>query len=106
MAALCRHLEGLPLALELAAARANVLTPAEMLAWVEQRPLVLSWDAPDLPARQQSLRAALEWSYTLLAPAEQALLRRLAVFPDGWTLEAAAAVAAARGAGAGRRSAG
>jgi predicted ATPase/DNA-binding CsgD family transcriptional regulator/DNA-binding XRE family transcriptional regulator len=93
VAALCRHLQGLPLALELAAARANVLTPAEMLAWVEQRPLMLSWDSPDLPARQQSLRAALEWSYTLLAPAEQALLRRLAVFPDGWTLEAAAAVA-------------
>jgi predicted ATPase/DNA-binding NarL/FixJ family response regulator/transcriptional regulator with XRE-family HTH domain len=92
VAALCQHLEGLPLALELAAAGANVLTPAEMLAWVEQRPLLLSWDAPDLPARQQSLRAALEWSYTLLAPAEQAYFRRLAVFPDGWTLEAAAAV--------------
>jgi len=93
VAALCRHLEGLPLALELAAARANVLAPAEMLAWAEQRLSVLSWDAPDLPARQQSLRAALGWSYALLRPAEQALFRRLAVFPDGWTLEAATAVA-------------
>jgi predicted ATPase/DNA-binding NarL/FixJ family response regulator/DNA-binding XRE family transcriptional regulator len=93
VAALCRHLEGLPLALELAAARANVLGPAEMLAWAEQRLPVLNWDAPDLPARQQSLRAALAWSYALLAPAEQALFRRLAVFPDGWSLEAATAVA-------------
>src|SRR5262249_11345778 len=93
VAALCRHLEGLPLALELAAARANVLAPADMLGWAEQRLPVLSWDAPDLPERQQSLRAALAWGYALLAPAEQALFRRLAVFPDGWTLEAATAVA-------------
>src|SRR5262249_13159615 len=85
--------EGLPLALELAAARANVLAPAEMLAWAEQRLPALRWDAPDLPARQQSLRAALAWSYALLAPARQALFRRLAVFADGWTLEAARAVA-------------
>src|ERR671928_24412 len=56
VAALCRHLEGLPLALELAAARANVLGPTEMLAWAEQRLPALSWDAPDLPARQRSLR--------------------------------------------------
>jgi predicted ATPase len=88
VAALCRHLEGLPLALELAAARANVLTPAQMLTWAEHRLPVLGWDAPDLPSRQQSLRATLEWSYALLTEAEQALFRRLAVFADGWTLEA------------------
>jgi len=93
VAELCRHLEGLPLALELAAARANVLAPAEMLAWAEQRLPALRWDAPDLPTRQQSLRAALAWSYALLAPAEQALFRRLAVFPTAWTLEAATAIA-------------
>jgi predicted ATPase/transcriptional regulator with XRE-family HTH domain len=92
VAALCRHLEGLPLALELAAARANVLAPAQMLTWAEHRLPVLGWDAPDLPSRQQSLRATLEWSYALLTEAEQALFRRLAVFADGWTLEAAEAV--------------
>src|SRR5205823_5984582 len=54
VAALCRHLDGLPLALELAAARANVLSPAAMLAWAEHPLPVLSWDAPDLPDRQQS----------------------------------------------------
>jgi predicted ATPase/DNA-binding CsgD family transcriptional regulator len=96
VAALCRHLEGLPLAIELAAARAKVLAPAEMLTWVEQRLPVLSWDAPDLPVRQQSLRATLAWSYALLPTAEQTLLRRLAVFPDGWTREAAEAVTGVR----------
>src|SRR5262249_25330716 len=62
VATLCRHLDGLPLALELAAARANLLPPAGMLAWAEQRLPVLKWDAPDLPARQQSLRGTLAWS--------------------------------------------
>jgi predicted ATPase/transcriptional regulator with XRE-family HTH domain len=99
VAALCRHLEGLPLALELAAARANVLAPAQMLTWAEQRLPVLSWDAADVPSRQRSLRATLEWSYALLTEAEQALFRRLAVFPDGWTLEAVEAVAQLRGLG-------
>ncbi len=92
VATLCRHLEGLPLALELAAARANVLAPAQMLTWAEQRLPVLGWDAPDLPSRQQSLRAMIEWSYVLLTEAEQALFRRLAVFADGWSLEAVEAV--------------
>src|SRR3954454_6591804 len=73
-----------------------MLAPAEMLAWMEQRLPVLSWDAPDLPARQQSLRAALAWSYALLPEAEQALFRRLAVFPDGWTLKAAEVVTGIR----------
>jgi predicted ATPase/DNA-binding CsgD family transcriptional regulator/transcriptional regulator with XRE-family HTH domain len=96
VAALCRHLEGLPLALELAAARANVLAPAQMLTWAEQRLPVLDWDAPDLPSRQRSLRATLAWSYALLPAAEQALFRRLAVFADGWTVEAVEAVTGPR----------
>ena len=96
VAALCRHLEGLPLALELAASRAGVLTPAEMLAWAERRLPVLGWDAPDVPARQRSLGATLAWSYVLLPATEQALLRRLAVFAGGWTGAAAEAVTGAR----------
>ncbi|HEX6655801.1 MAG TPA: LuxR C-terminal-related transcriptional regulator [Candidatus Limnocylindria bacterium] len=96
VAALCRHLEGLPLALELAAARANVLAPAEMLAWAEQRLPVLSLDAPDLPTRQRSLRATLAWSSALLPAEDQALFRRLAVFAGGWTREAADAVTGMR----------
>jgi predicted ATPase/DNA-binding XRE family transcriptional regulator len=92
VATLCRHLEGLPLALELAAARANVLAPSQMLTWAEHRLPVLGWEAPDLPTRQRSLRATLAWSYALLPAAEQALFRRLAVFADGWTHEAAEAV--------------
>ena len=96
VATLCRHLEGLPLALELAAARANVLAPSQMLTWAEQRLPALRWDAPDLPTRQRSLRATLAWSYALLPAAEQALFRRLAVFAHGWTPEAAEAVTGMR----------
>jgi predicted ATPase/DNA-binding CsgD family transcriptional regulator len=93
VAALCAHLDGLPLAIELAAARANVLTPGEMIRWAARRLSALRWEGRDLPARQRSLRDALEWSYALLGPPEQALFRRLAVFAGGWTLDAAAAVA-------------
>jgi predicted ATPase len=93
VAALCRHLDGLPLALELAAARANMLTPAAMLQWVEHRLPALGWDAQDRPARHQSLGAALDGSYGLLSEADQALFRRLAVFAGVWTPAAAAAVA-------------
>jgi non-specific serine/threonine protein kinase len=92
VATLCRHLDGLPLALELAAARVNVLTPTEMLAWAERRLPVLGWDARDLPPRQRSLRATLAWSYELLPTAEQTLFRRLAAFAGTWTREAAEAV--------------
>ncbi len=90
--ALCQHLEGLPLAIELAAAHANILTLDEMIGWTGHRLTVLGWEAHDLPARHQTLRAALEWSYELLPAAEQALLRRLSVFSGGWTLDAARAV--------------
>src|SRR5204862_203367 len=86
------RLDGLPLALELAAARAHVLEPGEMLQWVERNLTELSWDAPDLPPRQRSLRAALTWSLALLSPAEQALFRRLAVFVGGCTREAVEAI--------------
>ena len=90
--ALCAHLDGLPLAIELAAARSHVLTPNELIEWIERCRPGLGWDAQDLPPRHQTLRAALEWSYALLTPAEQVLLRRLSVFVGGWTLEAAAAI--------------
>jgi len=99
VARLCAHLDDLPLALELAAAHANVLTPAQLLGWLEHRLPALSWHAPDLPARQPSLHAALAWSYALLPEAEQALFRRLAVFAGGWTPEAAETVTHATGLG-------
>jgi predicted ATPase len=90
--AICRRLDGLPLAIELAAARAELLGPAALLRRLERRlPLLTHGDA-DLPERQQTLRATLAWSYDLLGSGEQQLYRRLAVFAGGWTLEAAEGV--------------
>jgi len=95
VAALCRRLDGLPLAIELAAARIKMLPPQALLDRLDDRLQVLAGGTPHLPGRQQTLRGALDWSYDLLTPGEQALFRRLAVFAGGCTLEAAEAVCAA-----------
>jgi predicted ATPase len=92
MAGLCRRLEGIPLAIELAAARAGVLTPAQMLARLEHRFELLVSRRRDAEPRHRSLWAALEWSYELLAPELQRFFARLSVFRGGWTLSAAEAV--------------
>jgi predicted ATPase/DNA-binding SARP family transcriptional activator len=85
----CRRLDCLPLAIELAAARTATLTPDALVERLEQRLPLLTRGARDLPDRQRTLRAAIEWSYALLETAEQALFARLAVFADGCTSEAA-----------------
>jgi predicted ATPase len=86
---ICRHLDELPLALELAAARVKALSSAQILERLEQRLPLLTGGARDLPERQRTLRATIEWSHELLATEEQRLFARLAVFAGGCTLEAA-----------------
>jgi predicted ATPase/class 3 adenylate cyclase len=94
---ICARLDGLPLAIELAAARVKYFPPQTLLARLEQGLAILVGGARDLPARQQTLRGAFAWSYDLLSPEEQALFRRLAVFVDGCTWEAAEQVCTAAG---------
>jgi predicted ATPase len=92
VAALCSRLEGLPLAIELAAARASVLTPQQMLARLEKRFELLVSPRRDVSTRHRTLRAAIESSYQLLPPELQRFFARLSVFRGGWTLAAAEAV--------------
>jgi predicted ATPase len=97
VAEICHRLDGLPLAIELAAARIAILPPAAMLARLQSRLKLLTGGARDLPARQQTLRGALMWSYDLLDAEEQKLFRRISVFVDGCTLEGVEAVCNAEG---------
>src|SRR5204862_6272559 len=83
------RLDGLPLAIELAASRLNVLSPDDLLARLGQRLSLLSGGARDLPERQRTLRGTIEWSHDLLDPEERRLFARLSAFSGGWTLGAA-----------------
>jgi len=93
IAAICQRLDGLPLAIELAAARIRLLSSEAILARLDSRLTLLTGGDRDRPERQQTLRAAIAWSHDLLDQDEQALFRRLTVFSGGWTLEAAEAIA-------------
>jgi len=95
VAEVCARLDGLPLAIELAAARSKVLSPQAMLARLEHRLALLTGGSRDYPERLRAMREAIAWSYDLLTPHQQALFRRLAVFLGGCTTEAAEAVAGA-----------
>jgi predicted ATPase/DNA-binding CsgD family transcriptional regulator len=95
VADLCRRLDGLPLAIELAAARTNGLSPAALLAQMSDRLRLLRGGPLDLPPRQQTIEATIAWSYALLDPPAQALFRRLAVFAGGCDLDGVAAVSGA-----------
>jgi predicted ATPase/DNA-binding CsgD family transcriptional regulator len=95
---ICRRLDGLPLAIELAAARVKALSPEAILARLSRRLPLLAAGAGDRPERHRTLRAAIAWSEDLLEPEQRAVFRRLAAFSGGFTLDAARAVAAAPGA--------
>lgn len=97
VAEICARLDGLPLALELAAARVKLLPPEALLQRLSSRLQLLTGGQRDLPARQQSIRATIDWSYRLLEAAEQTLFARLSVFVGGFTLHAAEAVCNAAG---------
>src|SRR5207244_5587420 len=92
IAEICARLDGLPLAIELAAARSKLLPPQALLARLGQRLALLTSGAQDAPVRQQTLRNTLAWSYNLLTAQEQQLFRRLSVFVGGCTLQAVEAL--------------
>src|SRR5580704_10973748 len=96
VAEICSRLDGLPLAIELAAARAKILSPSAMQSRLASRLQLLTGGSRDLPARQQTLRQAIDWSYDLLNESEQKLFRRLSVFMGGCTLEAVESVCDAK----------
>jgi predicted ATPase/DNA-binding SARP family transcriptional activator len=89
VAQICQRLDGIPLAIELAAARVRMLTPNDIAARLDDLFRLLTGGSPVAPPRQQTLRATMDWSYRLLAEHEQVLFRRLSVFAGGWSLEAA-----------------
>ncbi|HET8851329.1 MAG TPA: AAA family ATPase, partial [Ktedonobacteraceae bacterium] len=97
IAEICICLDGLPLAIELAAARTRLLSPQALLARLSHRLEVLTGGARNVPARQQTLRATIAWSYHLLTPSEQQLFRSLSVFAGGCTLQAVEAITQAAG---------
>jgi predicted ATPase/DNA-binding CsgD family transcriptional regulator len=97
IAEICHRLDGLPLAIELAAARIKLLSPQALLARLERRLQVLTHGPTDLPERQQTLRNTIRWSYDLLSADEQRLFRRLSIFVGGCTLDAIEAVCVAPG---------
>jgi predicted ATPase/DNA-binding XRE family transcriptional regulator len=92
VSAICTRVDGLPLALELAAARLMALSPQDLLVRLEQHVPLLSGGSRDAPARHQTIRGVIDWSYHLLSEAEKMLFRRLGVFVGGWTLQAAEVV--------------
>jgi predicted ATPase/class 3 adenylate cyclase/DNA-binding CsgD family transcriptional regulator len=98
VAKICHRLDGLPLAIELAAARVKLFAPQALLSRLEHRLALLTGGGRDLPARHQTIRGTIDWSYNLLDAAEQMLFARLGMFVGGCTLEAAAAVCNADGA--------
>ena len=102
LASLCVQLEGIPLAIELAASRVTVLSVAQIAARLHDRLSLLTGGSRTASSRHQTLLAAIDWSYALLSEPEKSLFRRLSVFAGGWTLEAAEAVCAGDGLDRGR----
>jgi predicted ATPase/DNA-binding CsgD family transcriptional regulator len=97
VAEICVRLDGLPLAIELAAARTRLLSPQATLQRLQRRFPLLTTDSPDLPERQRALRNSIAWSYDLLDPVAQHLVRRLSVFVGRWTVDAAEAISGVDG---------
>ncbi len=93
---ICQYLEGLPLALELAAPRLKMLSPEGLLARLTQRLILLSTNSQDVPTRQRTMHSSIEWSYSLLSGSVQTLMQRLSVFSGSWSLEAAEAICASQ----------